>query len=77
MTKTIESLEERLGRSISLLEQNYITWRNSGREHHIYVIWNDIYGDRKLCEELQEIYRAYQEIQKDQKSEDSSSDYHI
>ncbi len=40
----------------SFLQQHYNSYRSKGGDHVEYIVWNDLDGNRKLCEELRRNY---------------------
>lgn len=42
--------------SENFLQQSYNAYRDAGGDHAMYVVYNDLYDNRKLCEELRTNY---------------------
>lgn len=61
LEEKISELEKKIGRSISFLEEHYIHCRESGVDHGVYVVANDI-DDNDLCDSLKNTYQEFQRI---------------
>ena len=60
-------LEKRVGRRLSFLEIHYVQNMEAGGDHAEYVVVNDIDDDKRLCDNLKDIYGKYQKVKQARK----------